>query len=115
MDRLRVGRSLRAIRTRLAWRHVDVAAAAGVSRAFVSKVERGLIRNTDLEWLERARQVLGADLDVHVRCRGEGLDRLLDEAHAVLTTAWSPSSIGLEIGQRAADDTGWRIRRQSVA
>jgi transcriptional regulator with XRE-family HTH domain len=62
----------------------DVAAAASVSRAYVSKVERGLIRKSDLERLERACQALGADLDVRVRWRGEGLDRLLDESHAVL-------------------------------
>jgi transcriptional regulator with XRE-family HTH domain len=84
MDRLRVGRSLRAIRIRLGWRQTDVAAAASVSRAYVSKVERGLIRKSDLERLERACQALGADLDVRVRWRGEGLDRLLDESHAVL-------------------------------
>jgi len=32
--------------------------------------------------LERACAALGADLDVRVRWRGEGLDRLLDQAHA---------------------------------
>src|SRR5688500_18816374 len=84
MDRLRVGRSLRAIRIRLGWRQIDTATAGGVSRSFVSQVERGFIHNADLERLERVCHALGADLDVRVRWRGEGLDRLLDEAHAVL-------------------------------
>ena len=84
MDRLRLGRSLRALRMRLGWRQSDVATTAGVSRAFVSKVERGLIRHSDLDRLERICQALGADLDVRIRWRGEALDRLLDEAHAAL-------------------------------
>jgi transcriptional regulator with XRE-family HTH domain len=84
MDRLRLGRSLRALRIRLGWRQSDGAVAAGVSRAFISKVERGQIRHSDLDRLERVCQALGADLDVRVRWRGEALDRLLDEAHAAL-------------------------------
>jgi transcriptional regulator with XRE-family HTH domain len=84
MDRLRLGGSLRALRIRLGWRQSDLATAAGVSRAFVSKVERGLIRHSDLDRLERVCQPLGADLDMRIRWRGEALDRLLDEAHAAL-------------------------------
>lgn len=84
MDGLRVGRSIRAIRIRLGWRQSDLADRAGASRSFVSKVERGIIENTDLGHVERLCRALGADLDVRVRWRGEGLDRLLDEAHASL-------------------------------
>jgi len=84
MNRLRLGRSPRALRIRLGWRQADVAIAAGASRAFVSKVERGLIMHSDLDRLERICQALGADLDVRIRWRGEALDRLLDEAHATL-------------------------------
>ncbi|MBI2781682.1 MAG: helix-turn-helix transcriptional regulator [Chloroflexi bacterium] len=84
MDGLRVGRSLRAIRIQLRLRQVDVAERAHVSRSFVSKVELGLIRTSDLDRLERICRVLGAELDVRIRWRGEGLDRLLDEAHAIL-------------------------------
>lgn len=82
MDPIRVGRSIRAIRIRLDWRQADLANRAGVSRSFVSKLERGLIRDVDLDRLDRTCQALGADLDVRVRWRGESLDRLLDEAHA---------------------------------
>jgi transcriptional regulator with XRE-family HTH domain len=84
MDRLRIGRSMRAIRVRLGWRQADVAVAAAVSRSFISNIELGLARHSDISKLELVCQALGADLDVRVRWRGEGLDRLLDEAHAVL-------------------------------
>lgn len=83
----RIGRSLRAIRIRLRWRQADLAAKAGVSRSFVSKIERGLLATADFERVERISRVLGADFDVRIRWRGEGLDRLLDEAHAALVDA----------------------------
>ncbi|HEX2626661.1 MAG TPA: helix-turn-helix transcriptional regulator [Candidatus Limnocylindrales bacterium] len=83
-DPRRIGRSLRAIRIRLRWRQVDLARRAGVSRSFVSKLERGLARSSDLRRIEAVCQVLGADLDVRVRWRGEALDRLLDEGHAAV-------------------------------
>jgi len=50
----------------------------------VSKVERGLIGDVDLDHLDRLCRALGADMDLRIRWRGEGLDRLLDEAHAAL-------------------------------
>jgi transcriptional regulator with XRE-family HTH domain len=55
-----------------------------VSRSFVSNLERGQSRSTDLSRIEAACGVLGADLDVRIRWRGEGLDRLLDEGHAAI-------------------------------
>jgi transcriptional regulator with XRE-family HTH domain len=83
-DPLRIGRSLRAIRVRLGLRQVDVAIRAGVSRSFVSNLERGLSRSSDISRIEAVCVALGADLDVRVRWRGEGLDRLLDEGHAMV-------------------------------
>jgi transcriptional regulator with XRE-family HTH domain len=83
-DPLRIGRSLRAIRVRLDLRQLDVAVRAAVSRSFVSNLERGLSRSTDIGRIEAVCRALGADLDVRVRWRGEGLDRLLDEGHATV-------------------------------
>lgn len=100
MDSAWVGRSLRAIRIRLGWRQADVAEHAGVSRSFVSKVDRGMIAHANLDGLERICRALGADLDVRVRWRGEGLDRLLDEAHALVVDR-------LVAELRAA---GWEVR-----
>jgi transcriptional regulator with XRE-family HTH domain len=65
----------------LGLRQVDVGVRAGVSRSFASNLERGLSRSTDIGRIEAVCAALGADLDVRVRWRGEGLDRLLDEGH----------------------------------
>ena len=63
---------------------MDVALRAGVSRSFTANLERGLSRSTDIGRIEAVCFPLGADLDVRVRWRGEGLDRLLDEGHATV-------------------------------
>jgi transcriptional regulator with XRE-family HTH domain len=86
----RIGRSLRAIRVRLGLRQADVARRVGYSRSFVSKVERGLARSGDIRRVEMLCVALGADLDVRVRWQGEGLDRLLDEAHATIIERFLP-------------------------
>jgi transcriptional regulator with XRE-family HTH domain len=83
-DPQRIGRSIRAIRVRMGWRQEDLAGRAGVSRSWVSNVERGKATTADVARLQATCVALGADLDVRVRWQGEGLDRLLDEAHAAL-------------------------------
>jgi hypothetical protein len=67
-------------------RQADVA-QAGVSRSQVSRIERGLIDAIPVADLARVAARLGADLDVRLRWHGEGLDRLLDAAHAALVEA----------------------------
>jgi transcriptional regulator with XRE-family HTH domain len=84
MDTLRIGRSLRTLRIRRRLRQADVAAAAGISPSQYSRIECGEIRRMPLEDVETVCTSLGADLDVRVRWHGEGLDRLLDAAHADL-------------------------------
>ena len=84
MDTLRVGRSIRALRLRADRRQADVARDAGLSRQLVAKVEAGDIDGVTLRRLGKIAAVLGADLDLRVRLHGEGLDRLLDGAHAAL-------------------------------
>lgn len=98
-DPQRIGRSLRAIRIRLGWRQMDLALRAKVSRAFVSKVERGLFGSSEFAKVQAICAALGADLDVRVRWRGEGLDRLLDEGHATL--------VDLVVGLLRA--AGWEV------
>jgi transcriptional regulator with XRE-family HTH domain len=97
MDALRVGRSLRALRIRAAKRQLDVGAAAGVSRQLVAKVEAGQLSNVRVGALVAIGEALGASIDVGVRWHGEGLDRLLDAAHAGL--------VEQVVGLLAAD--GW--------
>lgn len=84
MDGRRVGRQLRALRLRANKRQRDVSADAGVSRQLIAKVESGAIHGLTLGSLVRIGAALGATVDVVVRWRGEGLDRLLDAAHAAL-------------------------------
>jgi len=58
-----------------------------MSRAQYGRVERGEWRGLTLASLEAAVAALGASLDIRVRWHGEGLDRLLDEAHSRLVNA----------------------------
>jgi transcriptional regulator with XRE-family HTH domain len=84
VDPLWVGRSIRAIRVGKDWTQADLASVAGVSRQFVTDLEAGHAGRATIKRIERVCHAVGAELDVRVRWRGEGLDRLLDEAHADL-------------------------------
>ncbi|CAN5829246.1 hypothetical protein BH23CHL8_BH23CHL8_04950 [soil metagenome] len=84
MDDQRVGAAFRAIRVRRGWRQWDVGARAGVSRAFVSLVERGHLGAVSLATLRRVAAVLDIRLDVVPRWRGGELDRLLNAGHSAL-------------------------------
>jgi transcriptional regulator with XRE-family HTH domain len=82
MQGVSIGRAIRALRIRLGLRQADIAISAGVSRSLIGAIERGALGSVNLRRLETVCEVLGASLDVRVRWHGEGLDRLLDEAHA---------------------------------
>lgn len=84
VDPLRAGRSLRALRIRRGLRQSDVAEAAHVSRSQVGRIERGELSTVRVGDVMAVCVVLGADLELRVRWHGEGLDRLLDAAHASL-------------------------------
>jgi transcriptional regulator with XRE-family HTH domain len=87
MDTIRLGLAVRALRIRLGWRQIDVAVRVGLSRGTISNIERGRLDAVSLATLRRVAGVLGADVDVRVRWRGEQLDRLLDAAHSRLVSA----------------------------
>jgi transcriptional regulator with XRE-family HTH domain len=53
----------------------------------ISKIERGEMAVVPLRVLRAVAGALGASLDLKLRWHGEGLDRLLDEAHARLVDA----------------------------
>jgi transcriptional regulator with XRE-family HTH domain len=84
VDRIRVGRGLRAIRRRRRWRQQDVAERAKCARSLIADAEAGRIGGMTLDRLVAIGEVLEADLDLVVRWRGERIDRLVDEAHAAL-------------------------------
>jgi hypothetical protein len=84
VDAVRIGRQVRAIRVRKQLRQQDLGRASKLSRAVISRIERGLIESVTIGTLMRAAAPLGAVVDVRLRWNGEQLDRLLDEAHARL-------------------------------
>jgi transcriptional regulator with XRE-family HTH domain len=97
MDWLRIGRQLRALRLRAGKRQIDVGNAADLSRQLVSKIERGELADVQMRSLVKIGEALGASLDVQVRWHGEGLDRLMDGAHAGL----------VELVVRLLERLGW--------
>lgn len=100
MDAIRLGLQLRALRIRRRWRQLDVALRAGVSRSVISAIERGEVAPIQIATLLGVATALDARLDLVLRWHGEGLDRLLDAAHARLV-----ESVVLLL--RSA---GWEIR-----
>jgi transcriptional regulator with XRE-family HTH domain len=84
MDAIRVGHQYRALRIRRRWRQADVGARVGVSASTISRIERGRLDEVSVATLRKAAEALEASLDIRLRWHGEGLDRLLDEAHAGL-------------------------------
>jgi transcriptional regulator with XRE-family HTH domain len=84
MDPVRVGLLLRALRHRLGWRQVDVAARSGLSQSVVSRLELGQLGGVTIETLAAVAGTLGARLDVRLQWRGGDGDRLLDADHARL-------------------------------
>ena len=84
MDDLRVGAALRAVRVRHRWRQSDVAARVGVSRGFVSLVERGHLDKASLATLRRLGKALDIRIDLYARWRGGALDHMLGLRHSLL-------------------------------
>jgi transcriptional regulator with XRE-family HTH domain len=57
---------------------------AGISASAISRIERGRIGSVTIRTLRKVAEALDADLEIRLRWNGEGLDRLLDRAHAGL-------------------------------
>ncbi len=126
MDDVRVGSAIRAVRIRRGLRQSDVAAAAGVSRALVSSVERGILEATSLRALRRVAAAAGVSLPFEPRWRGSELARLLDERHAAVVRAVVARLVGLGwqaipehtfsvYGERGSIDVfAWQAARRAV-
>jgi transcriptional regulator with XRE-family HTH domain len=98
VDEIRFGGDVRLLRHRKGWRQLDLAAAAGVSRGVVARVEAGRASRVTVATLERIAAPLGARVGVRLLWQGEGLDRLRDAAHASL----------VERTLRALGANGWQ-------
>lgn len=84
MDDFRVGAAIRAIRLRRGWRQKDIAAAAGVHRSMVSRIERGHLDEHALAALRSVAGTLDIRIDIVPRWRGGELERLLNSRHSEL-------------------------------
>lgn len=93
VDDQRVGAVIRALRLRRGWRQTDLARAAGVSHASVSRAEAGLV--ADLPRLREIARPLDLRLDVVPRWRGGDLDRLLNARHSAMHEAVARDFAGL--------------------
>lgn len=87
MDWIRTGVTVRALRIRTSFTQAELSVRAHVSRNAVSAIERGRADQVRLAEIERVVSALGASIDLRIRWRGEQLDRLLDEAHALTVAA----------------------------
>jgi transcriptional regulator with XRE-family HTH domain len=72
---------------RLGLRQADLAAATGLSRQTISRLEQGTCDRMVFAAADRVAQALGARLVVYLSWQGEQLDRLVDAAHAELQNA----------------------------
>jgi transcriptional regulator with XRE-family HTH domain len=75
---------VRALRRRRGWRQADLAAAAGVSQATVSRFERGHIDQLAFAIVRRILRPLEARADLDLGWRGGQAERLVDERSALL-------------------------------
>ena len=90
---------VRALRLNASLRQDDLALRVGVTRAAISKIERGQLESTTVRLLIRTAAALGATVDIRLRWNGEQLDRLLDEAHAQL----------VDVVVRRLQRLGWEV------
>jgi transcriptional regulator with XRE-family HTH domain len=84
MDDRRVGRIVREVRIRKAWRQRDLAEMAGVSQSLVSRMERGWIGGLSLAKLRKVGAVLDIRFSLDAWWRSGEVDRLVDRGHAAL-------------------------------
>ena len=101
MDDLRFGAVVRAARIHRRWRQGDLAAAAGVSRACVSRLERGVCATMGLPAIRRIGAALEIGVELEPRSRGGSLSRLANERHSMLAEA---------VIRRLTAIGGWAVR-----
>jgi len=84
MDDLRLGRLIRILRIRKGWRQEDLARRAGVSRATVSRLERGALDDMPARTFRQVCEPLEIRVELVPRGRGADLDRLVNARHGAL-------------------------------
>ena len=84
MDDQRFGSAIRSVRIKRGWRQLDLAQAAGVSRATISRLERGHPGSLSLKTIRRVSHALDIRVDLVARWRAGDLDRLVNARHSEL-------------------------------
>jgi transcriptional regulator with XRE-family HTH domain len=84
VDDQRFGAALRALRIRRRYRQLDLARLSGVSRATISRAERGHVESLSLRTIRAVAGALDARVDLTPRWRSGDLDRLLNARHSGL-------------------------------
>ncbi len=101
MDDQRIGAIIRLLRIRRNWRQSDLARAAGVSTATISRVERGHFEHLSLATLRAVAAALDVRLELLARWRGGDLDRLVNARHSAMHEA---------VARMFAELPGWSAR-----
>ena len=127
MDDIRFGAAIRAARIRRGWRQTDLAKAAAVSGATVSRLERGHIADCPMRTIRAIAASLEIGVEVRPRSRGADLDRLVNARHAALSdavVAWLGRYAGWEVrpevsyswyGERGVVDlVAWHVERSAL-
>lgn len=84
MDDPHLASTFRSVRIHRRLRQEDVAEAAGVSQATVSRIERGHFESLPLESIRSVAKALEIRLDLVPSWRGGDLDRILNARHSAL-------------------------------
>jgi transcriptional regulator with XRE-family HTH domain len=84
VDTIAFGRGFKALRLRKRLPQDELAAAAGVSRGAIARIEQGRADKVTIETLEKVARPLGARVVCRLSWNGEYLDRLLDAGHAAI-------------------------------
>jgi transcriptional regulator with XRE-family HTH domain len=100
MEDQRTGAALRALRIRRNWRQADLAKAARVSAATISRMERGHFGKLSLVTMRSVGAAVDMRLDVVPRWRGGDMDRLLNARHSAMHEA---------VARMFAEMPGWSV------
>jgi transcriptional regulator with XRE-family HTH domain len=82
MDDQRFGSAIRAVRIKRGWTQEQLAQRSGVSRATISRLERGHPGTFSLNVIRRVATALDIRVDLVARWRAGDLDRLLNAKHS---------------------------------
>ncbi len=105
VDDQRMGALLRAIRVQRRRRQQDMAQAAGVSPASISRAERGAMSGLTLGSVRSIAAAYGVRVELQPRWRGGDLDRLLAAGHSAMHDV---------LARKLARHPGWQVTHEAT-